>query len=220
MRLPRALLFIALMAMLAITGCTSDVPSNSQQPAANNNSETTSTPTPPVDEKQPSNGNQPSAEQSSKNEQPSSNNADGEKVKEKEVMLVFSDSNLMEQYKEPRTIKYKKEENLPTIALMAWKNGPKNKELTTLMPKNAEVQWLKKEGDTAIISLSPEIKQANLGSSGEQFLLEEMATILSQFGYKNMKVLIDGKEVETILGHMDTTEPIEPLKFAQLKEMK
>ncbi|CEH29381.1 hypothetical protein AM501_20445 [Aneurinibacillus migulanus] len=219
MRLPRALLFIALMAMLAITGCTSDVPSSGQQqpPATTNNGETTQ---PPPATEEPNSSKQPSAEQPSSKERPSSNSTDGEEVKEKKVMLVFSDANLMKQYKEPRTIKYKKEENLPTIALMAWKNGPQNKELTTLMPKNAEVQWLKKEGNTAVISLSPEIKQANLGSSGEQFLLEEMATILSQFGYKDMKVLIDGKEVDTILGHMDTTTPIEPLNFAELKEMK
>ncbi|WP_171253326.1 GerMN domain-containing protein, partial [Acinetobacter baumannii] len=90
--------------------------------------------------------------------------------------------------------KYKKEENLPTIALMAWQHGPQSKKLTSLMPKEVKIQSLKKEGDTAIISLSPEIKQANLGSTGEMFLLEEMATILQQFGYKNMKVVIDGKE--------------------------
>ncbi|WP_286884454.1 GerMN domain-containing protein [Aneurinibacillus sp. UBA3580] len=214
MRLTHALFSIVLMIMLALTGCTSSTPSGAPAPANNTNNNET----PPAQPPQNNNGQQtPATEPANGEAQPAEN---GEEVKEKEVMLVFSDSNLMEQYKEPRTIKYKKEENLPTIALMAWQNGPQNKNLTSLIPKNVKIQSLKKEGDTAIVSLSPEIKQANLGSTGEQFLLEEMATILSQFGYKNMKVLVDGKEVETILGHMDTTTPVEPLKLNELKEMK
>lgn len=219
MRLPRTLFFIIFIIILGLTGCTSSAPSNGASQNPNN-------PNSPAGQQHKNNSdNQPSPSVGQSNEQSASQNNDmdkknDEEIKEKEVMLVFSDANLMEQYKEPRVIKYKKETNLPTIALKAWQNGPQNKNLVTLMPKNVKIQSLKKEGDTAVVSLSQEIKQANLGSSGEQFLLEEMATILSQFGYKNMKVLIDGKEVETILGHMDTTTPIEPLNLDQLKEMK
>ncbi|MFT9846630.1 GerMN domain-containing protein [Aneurinibacillus sp. REN35] len=214
MRLHRALVFILLMLMLAITGCTtSSTPSGGSAPEGNN-----TTQNPPA--QQPNNTSKQTPTEAPKEEQPSADNSEEESIKEKEVMLVFSDTDLMEQYKEARTIKYKKEENLPTIALMAWQNGPQSKKLTSLMPKEVKIQSLKKEGDTAIISLSPEIKKANLGSTGEMFLLEEMATILQQFGYKNMKVVIDGKEVDTILGHVDTTSPIEPLKLDELKEMK
>jgi hypothetical protein len=209
MRLSRAI-FIALMIMLGITGCTTSTPSNGTP----TNSQTNASSKQP----QANNTQQPAATELPKQEQPTEKQE--EEIKQKDVILVFSDDNLMENYKEIRSIKYKKEENLPTIALQAWKNGPQNKHLVSLLPKNVTIQSLKKEGDTAIVSLSPEIKQANLGSTGEEMLLQQLATILSQFGYKNTKVVIDGKEVDTLTGHMDTTAPIEPLNINEIKEMK
>jgi hypothetical protein len=205
MRLSRAI-FIALMIMLGITGCTTSAPSNGTPTDA------------PSKQPQANHTQHPTAIEPPKQEQPTENQE--EEIKQKDVVLVFSDDNLMENYKEMRSIKYKKEENLPTIALQAWKNGPQNKRLVSLLPENVTIQSLKKEGDTAIVSLSPEIKQANLGSTGEEMLLQQLATILSQFGYKNTKVVIDGKEVDTLTGHMDTTTPIEPLNINEIKEMK
>jgi hypothetical protein len=138
--------------------------------------------------------------------------------KEKEIVLVFADNELMDQYKETRKIKYTKEEDLPKLALEEWIKGPVNTNLQSIVPENVTIQSIKKENDNAIVSFSPEIKNANLGSTGELYLVQQVATILSQFGYKNTIIQIDETEVETLLGHVDTTHPIEPLDINQLKE--
>lgn len=139
--------------------------------------------------------------------------------KEKEIVLVFADKELMDNYKETRIIKYTNEEDLPKLALEEWKKGPVNSKLQSIVPKDATIQSIKKQNDGAVVSFSPEIKNANLGSTGEGFLVDQVATILSQFGYKNTKFLIDGQEVETLLGHVDTTRPTEPLDINKLKQM-
>ncbi len=139
--------------------------------------------------------------------------------KEKEIVLVFADKELMDNYKETRKIKYTKEEDLPKLALEEWKKGPVNTKLQSIVPKDVTIQSIKKQNNGAIVSFSSEIKNANLGSTGEDFLLQQVATILSQFDYKNTKFLIDEKEVETILGHADASRPTAPLDINKLKQM-
>lgn len=140
--------------------------------------------------------------------------------KEKEIVLVFTDKELMDNYKEKRKIKYTNEEDLPKLALEEWKKGPVNSQLQSIVPKDVAIQSIKKVNDGAVVSFSSEIKNANLGSTGEGFLLSQVATILSQFDYKNTTILIDGKEIESLLGHVDTRDPIEPLDIDKLKEMQ
>lgn len=141
-------------------------------------------------------------------------------VKEKDVVLVFPDKELMGQYKETRRIQYTDEADLPKLALEEWQKGPVNTKLQSIIPKDVKFLSITKENNGAVLNFSAEIKKANLGSTGEGFLLQETATILSQFGYQTTRFLIDGKQVETILGHMDATKPIKPLDLNTIKEMK
>ncbi|WP_051331186.1 GerMN domain-containing protein [Aneurinibacillus terranovensis] len=196
MRLSRLLYFL-LLAFLLITGCSNAPAANSGVQSQQNN------PAPAPVQK----------ENTQANTQPTS-------VQSKEVALIFSDDNLMEQYKEMRTIKSAHEEDLPMEALKEWQKGPKNNKLIGLLPADVEIQSVKKDGDNAVVSFSSNIKKANLGSTGEEMLLQQVSTILSQFGYKQTKFLIDGKEVDSILGHEDTSKPVNPLSLDQIKEMK
>ena len=208
MRLSRALLAAATLTV-GLTGCTtSNTPTTTAPAQTNTNAPTTETQTqvdvnaPTAKPSEPVQSAKPAAQQ-------------------KNVELVFSDDNLMTQYKETHSISYEKEADLPLLALKAWQKGPSSKKLVSLIPADVEIQSVQKDGDTAIVSLSATIKQAaNLGSTGEQFLMEQIATIMSQFGFKNTKIVIDGKETDTLLGHMDASAPVKPLVLANVPEMK
>lgn len=208
MRLSRALLVAATLTV-GLTGCTLSGTTPTTAPAQNNtNAPNTETQT-QTDVNAPS----PKPAEPVQSAKPT--------VQKKDVELVFSDDNLMTQYKETHSISYEKEEDLPLLALKAWQKGPSSKKLIGLLPADVEIQSVKKEGDTAIVSLSAAIKQAaNLGSTGEQFLMEQIATIMSQFGFKNTKIVIDGQETDTLLGHMDASTPVQPLTLANVPEMK
>ncbi|WP_052947426.1 GerMN domain-containing protein [Aneurinibacillus tyrosinisolvens] len=209
MRFPRVIPVMALM-LLTVAGCSTPTQSTNPAPADNNQGVTA----------QQNNTNSQQPQQTQPQDQTQAQPAEQPKnaAKAKEVVLVFSDDNLMDQYKETHAIQYEDEKDLPMLALKQWQKGPKSKKLIPILPESVKIQSIKKEGATAVVSLSSEVKNANLGSSGEEFMLQEIATILGQFGYKNTKIEVDGKETDTILGHMDTTQPIEPMKLSELKE--
>ncbi|WCN39318.1 GerMN domain-containing protein [Aneurinibacillus uraniidurans] len=210
MRLPYALLAAATVT-IGLAGCTntSSTPTNAPAPTTTN---------------VPANGTQTQTEGAVNQPTPKATEpvqSDKPTVQKKTVELVFSDDNLMTEYKETHTISYEKKDDLPLLALKAWQNGPKSKKLVSLLPASVEIQSVKKDGHTAIVSLSSNVKQAaNLGSTGEQFLMEQIATIMSQFGFKNAKIVLDGKETDTILGHMDASTPIDPLTLSNVPQIK
>lgn len=210
MRLPYALLAAATVT-IGLAGCTntSSTPTNTPAPTTTN---------------VPSNGTQTQTEGAVNPPTPKATEptqSDKPAVQKKDVELIFSDDNLMTEYKETHTISYEKKADLPLLALKAWQNGPKSQKLVSLLPASVEIQSVKKDGHTAIVSLSSNVKQAaNLGSTGEQFLMEQIATIMSQFGFKNTKIVLNGKETDTILGHMDASTPIDPLTLSNVPQIK
>ncbi|BAU27919.1 sporulation and spore germination protein [Aneurinibacillus soli] len=210
MRLPYALLAAATVT-IGLAGCTntSNTPTNAPAPTTTN---------------VPNTGTQTQADTDVNTQAPKATEpvqSDKLAVQKKHVELIFSDDNLMTQYKETHSISYEKEEDLPLLALKAWQKGPKSHKLVNLLPANVEIQSVKKDGNTAIVSLSSNVKQAaNLGSTGEQFLMEQIATIMNQFGFKNTKIVLDGQATDTLLGHMDASTPTDPLTLSDVPQIK
>lgn len=130
-----------------------------------------------------------------------------ESSKSKQVYLYFSDHDLMEMYGEKREITGTEEADLPKVAVETWIEGPEHKDLKSILPEGVAVESVTIEGDTATIIFSKELKNANLGSGGEAFLLDQIALIMQQFGAEKTQVLIEGKKEETLLGHIDLSEP-------------
>lgn len=48
---------------------------------------------------------------------------------------------------------------------------------------------------------------ANVGSTGELFILDQLALILQQFDAQKVQILVDGAKVETLYGHIKVEEP-------------
>lgn len=151
---------------------------------------------------------------------PKDNNED-KKVVKKTVTLYFSDKDLMENFAVDREIEAEEEANLPLAALESWISGPKNEKLGNLVPPGVLVEYVKEENGVAQVSFSKELKNANLGSGGEMFLLEQITMIMKQFGYDSTQILIEGEKEESLLGHVTTSEPLkagDPSQYKKLEE--
>ncbi|NLZ93910.1 MAG: hypothetical protein GX922_07855 [Firmicutes bacterium] len=137
------------------------------------------------------------------------------------VVLYFPDHDLMCTYRIKTEIAVRKNEQVAKAALEAWIKGPDHKELTGLVPANLIVEYVEEVNGVAHVSFSKEVKDINLGSGGELMFAEQIAMIMQQFGYQQTQILVEGKKVEQLLGHLYVGEPIvadSPERFPWIDE--
>lgn len=127
----------------------------------------------------------------------------------KEIALYYADSELMTMYRVQSEVEADQEEDLPLAALKLWMNGPEQEGLGNLMPPEVVVETIEFNEGIAHISFSQEIRNANLGSSGEMFLIEQITLLMKQFGYDATQLYVEGEIEDSILGHVTTSEPID-----------
>lgn len=128
------------------------------------------------------------------------------------ISLYFSDKDLMKIYRIERVIDaaVADKETLAKAALEEWIKGPGDEypNLIGIMPPGVIIEYVKDVNGIANVSFSKEIKSANLGSSGEGALIEQLVMVLQQFGFDQTQILVEGNLEESLLGHMTTNKPI------------
>ncbi|GEM_PF-5103821 len=142
------------------------------------------------------------------NDENATEEADEEASMVDPLYLYFSDDQLLETLRveaDPVTM----DESGAEEAMDLWAAGPDDEELYGVFPPEASIQSVELDGELANVSLSPEVQNANLGSSGEALMTEQIAMMMEQFGASQTMILIDGEETEEFLGHMSLTEPVE-----------
>jgi len=129
-------------------------------------------------------------------------------VKEENVKLYFSTSDAMYLDTEDRTVKGR---NIYLETVNALIKGPITSDLVKTIPDDVEVLNISKNNDTIQVDFSEEIITNHWGgSSGEILTVYSIVNTLTQFeGIKRVEILVEGKEVETLVGHMDLSVPIE-----------
>jgi hypothetical protein len=132
-----------------------------------------------------------------------------EKVETHQVVLYFSDNDLMETYRIEKEVDVRKGDQLAKLALEAWINGPEHEELTGLVDSEVIIEYVEEVDGIAHVSFSKEIQESNLGSTGELMFAEQVAMIMEQFGFDRTQILVEGRVVETLLGHLYIGDPIE-----------
>ncbi len=125
------------------------------------------------------------------------------------VTLYFSDNELMKVYRVQKEITVAEGEQAEVVALQAWIEGPDEEDLTNLLPPDVVVEYVEDKDGVAHVSFSREILNANLGSSGEAFLITQIVMIMEQFGYEQTQILVEGEIVESLLGHVETAKPLQ-----------
>jgi len=111
----------------------------------------------------------------------------------------------------PETVRYaagkKSREEAALDALIH--TDPVSKQLTNLFPPGTDVHSVKVKGDTATVDFNQNFASRGQGSFTERMMVNAVVSTLTEFPeIKKVKFLVDGKEVDTISGHMDLLDPL------------
>ncbi len=112
-----------------------------------------------------------------------------------------------------KTVKLSSEDKY-TAALKALLDGTKEKGLTTIIPKQAKIKSVKVQGDTAFVDFDQNLTKKFIGgSTGEEMLVGSIVNTLTEFSeIKKVQLLVEGKQIESISGHLDLTKPVERME--------
>ncbi|KMZ43071.1 MULTISPECIES: GerMN domain-containing protein [Bacillales] len=144
-------------------------------------------------------------------EQPSGSSTDPSTteptLKKQMVTVYYSDNNVMELQKEEQEItfaedieKYKK-----TLALL---ETPVKQDVHVPLWRDFKYHSITIDKGTLTIDADSKNK-FNMGSSGETMALDALKNTFFQFSeVKEIVFLEDGKKVETLMGHVDLSEPL------------
>ena len=128
---------------------------------------------------------------------------------EEQVVLYFADENA--QYLIPEYRKIKKTEGVAKQAIIELIKGPVSNELYPTIPSTTRVNNLYIGDSVAYIDLSSEIINRHPGgSAGELLTVYSIVMTLTSFPEINkVQILVDGNSGETLVGHVDTSIPLE-----------
>lgn len=126
----------------------------------------------------------------------------------KEVNLYFRESNSDFLAIEKREVPTN---DFELHAIKELIKGPLDNNLDNPIPKGTKLLNFEIKGKVAVIDLSSEIMSSNIGSSGEGLIIYSIANTMGNLPtIERTKLLVEGKEVDTLYGHYDTLSEIEP----------
>jgi spore germination protein GerM len=127
--------------------------------------------------------------------------------KEEKVAVFFIKSTPTNLYLKPVLIPVGREKDQHLQALKALFNGPpSNSELTPVFVPETQVLDFKLENGLATVNLNRYATQLNVGAQGEYLAVASIVNTLAKLpDVYRVKILIEGKEVESLAGHVDLT---------------
>ncbi|ALS22625.1 MULTISPECIES: GerMN domain-containing protein [Paenibacillus] len=129
-----------------------------------------------------------------------------EQNKELKVKAYYTDANFEKLVEKEVTISFKQDQDKYKAALEKLETSPDNQTLPLFKGFTFHKVELSNGQLTIDLSMSPE---SHLGSGGEEMLLTALQNTLFQFTeVQSIQVLVDGKQVESLMGHMDLPHPI------------
>jgi germination protein M len=129
------------------------------------------------------------------------------KIGEEQVVLFFLESTPVNSYLKPVLYRVKSSGDQHVNALEALFAGPPNhSKLLPLFPKETKVLGFSLKNGIAYVNLNQSATQLNVGSSVETLAVASIANTLTKFpDVFRVKILIEGREVESLAGHVDVT---------------
>ncbi|CAG7648763.1 GerMN domain-containing protein [Paenibacillus allorhizosphaerae] len=125
--------------------------------------------------------------------------------KQLKMKAYFSDDKLENLVEKEVSITYKQDQDKYAAALKALTVSSDPKAVPLFKGFTFKSVVFKNGALTIDLSMSPE---SRLGSGGEEMLLRALQNTLFQFSeVQTFDVLLDGKKVESLMGHMDLPHP-------------
>ena len=86
---------------------------------------------------------------------------------------------------------------------------PVSKQLTNLFPAGTDVRSVKVDGDMVTVDFNQNFASKGQGSFNERMMVNAVVCTLTEFPeIKKVKFLVEGKDIDTISGHMDLLDPL------------
>lgn len=129
------------------------------------------------------------------------------KLTKKTITVYYSDNDLMELQKEEQEISFADDIEKYNKAIDLLGNPKKADEHVPLW---VNFHYHSVSFDKGTLTIDADSKnQYNLGSSGEAMALDALKKTLFQFPeVERIVILEDGKKVESLMGHMEVSEPL------------
>lgn len=129
------------------------------------------------------------------------------------VKLYYPDEQGMGLKTESRTIKVDNNDKY-TATVKALMVGTKEKGLTNIIPKQAKLNSVTVKKNVAYVDFSQGLVKSFVGgSTGEEMLVGSVVNTLTEFPEINaVQILVDGKKIDSLSGHLDLSEPIKRMK--------
>jgi len=133
------------------------------------------------------------------------------KPDEEKAALYFANADADQLVKEIREIKASGAETKKAI-LEELIEGPQNPELVRTIPEDVKVLDVTVEDGIAAVNFSEELRSSHWGgSTGEILTIYSIVNTLAELpDVEQVEFLIEGQEIETLMGHMDLSGAIHP----------
>lgn len=131
---------------------------------------------------------------------------------EEMIKLYFSDDQAMYLKPEVRQVTVKGE-TLADVVVQELIKGPENENLLATIPAETKLISLKIADNVAYVNLSKELQcKHSGGSTGEIMTVYSIVNTLIDLniGIEQVQLLVEGEKQETLVGHLDTFEPLLP----------
>ncbi|MGM1046173.1 MAG: GerMN domain-containing protein [Bacillota bacterium] len=138
---------------------------------------------------------------------PAGNKETASQEKKATIELYYTDPEQLDLKKASREITYTDEENKYVKAFEGLQNSGDD-QLVPLWRDSIKLTSVKfDQGALTLDIVKPD--EANLGSGGELFAIEALRNTFFQFEeVKSIQLLVDGKKVESLMGHVDLENPM------------
>ena len=195
---------------LACAGCEQAPPVEPSPPDNPPSIEKTTPPPPTVEPKEES----PSKEEEPTPEPTPTDNREA-KVEDMKVKVYYPDESGLRLVEVEREIEVARDSDKYAAAVEAMMTPPTETELTEIFPKRAKLLNVDVHDGIATVNFDEGLQKHFVGgSAGETFLIGSVVNALTNFNeIKEVRILIDGEEIESLAGHMDLSAPLERMGY-------
>ncbi|AFS78085.1 spore germination protein-like protein [Gottschalkia acidurici 9a] len=129
-----------------------------------------------------------------------------EEKEEKTVKVYFSDNQATKLVEKEIKVTLDKDKPLEEVVIEKLKDDSKDPELFNAVNEKIKIKSVTVKDKTANVDISSE--NLSGGSTEEVFLIDSIVSSLTSLdNIEKVQFLVDGKKVDTLMGHMEVAEP-------------
>ena len=125
------------------------------------------------------------------------------------IKVYYPDDNGMKLVAETRTVETTQDGKYKA-AMESLLSGTKAKGVVTIIPKKTKLKSVAVKDGIATVDFSEDlVKNFAGGSTGEEMLVGSIVNTLTEFPeVKSVQILLEGKKIDSLAGHLDTSKPL------------